>query len=54
MMDKGKSKIMNLKAPKPMTPKGSPMQAIVGNTMSKSSIDMMSGKQGKMLKAKGK
>lgn len=54
-MDKGKSKITGLKAPKGDTAKGSPKQAIIGNTLSKSSVSKMTGgKKGKMLKAKGK
>lgn len=54
-MDKGKSKITGLKAKTGDTAKGSPKQAITGNTMAKSSVGKMTGgKKGKMLKSKGK
>lgn len=51
----GKEKVVGLKAPTIKVTRGNPKQALVSNTLSKSSVDKMTGgKQGKMLKAKGK
>lgn len=53
---KGKEKItgLNAKSKVGAVQKGNPQKAITGNTMSKSSVDKMTGgKKGKMLKAKG-
>lgn len=53
---KSKEKItgLNAKSKVGTVQKGNPQKSITGNTMSKSSVDKMTGgKKGKMLKAKG-